>query len=95
MSEKKDDKMKMTWVFQDSPDKVERYYVGKQLKFRTKRNTTRYLKGPRYEKQNVNNWERLGIDINRKGGKPPLEDWDEKFDEKKPPNPFRNEKDRV
>ena len=79
MSDKKD-KTKMTMVFQDSPEKVERYYVGKQVKFRTKRTRTNYLKGPRYENQNVQTWKKLGIDINRKGGKPPLEDfkdWDE------------------
>lgn len=79
MSEKKD-KMNMTMVFQDSPGNVETYYKNGIQRFRTKRTRTNYLKGPRYENQNVQTWKRLGIDINRKGGKPPLEDfkdWEE------------------
>jgi len=77
------DKPLVELTFQDGPQHIEQYYVynkdGKrvQTKFKTKRNTTRYLQGERYEKQNVNNWERLGIDINRKGGKPPLEDFND------------------
>jgi hypothetical protein len=73
MSEKK----QTTIVYQDSPDNVETYYKNGIQRFRTKRIRTNYLKGPRYENQNVKTWEKFGIDINKKGGKPPLEDFED------------------
>ncbi len=63
MSNKKDKTEELMRVtFYDNPDPVQK---------------SKSLVGKRYEYENVNSWNKLGININRKGGKPPLEDFND------------------
>jgi len=63
---KKNTEELMRVTFYDNPDPVQK---------------SKSLVGKRYEYENVNSWNKLGIDINRKGGKPPLDNWEEVFRE--------------
>ncbi len=61
MKNKKSEKL-MRVTFYDNPVPVQK---------------SKSLVGKRYEYENVNSWNKLGININRKGGKPPLEDFND------------------
>jgi len=61
MKNKKSEKL-MRVTFYDNPGPVQK---------------SKSLVGKRYEYENVNSWNKLGININRKGGKPPLEDFND------------------
>ncbi len=61
MKNKKSEKL-MRVTFYDNPEPVQK---------------SKSLVGKRYEYENVNSWNKLGININRKGGKPPLEDFND------------------